>query len=93
MNRCRFLFFLIDRIHYHSCTLRGFDVRLVSNAYDGLGDVRGVWVGEKGTLPQMDNDDRSYKEDLKDTLVVLYVHGMYLYYFIASDRNSSPDAN
>lgn len=77
MHRCRFLFFLIDRIHYHSCTLRGYDVRLVSDPFDGGEDVRGVWVGEKGTVPSL-YMDRSSKDDLKDTLVVLYIHGTYI---------------
>lgn len=77
MHRCRFLFFVIDRLHYRSCQLQGYDVQLVSDAL-GLGTVKGAWIGEKGTLPSMEDDYRSAKEALKDTLVVLYIHGMDL---------------
>ena len=78
MHRCRFLFFVIDRLHYRSCVLRGYDVKLVSDSFHGKGDVKGVWVGEKGSLPSLENDYRFAKDELKDTLVVLNIHGMDL---------------
>lgn len=70
MERCRFLFFLIDRIHYYSCSLRGYTVDLISDSFDNH-PVHGVWLGD-------DQIPSHGSPDWENTLVILYVHGMYI---------------